>query len=640
MKYNNKKPTSRKGTPQHAEETKPQSTTAHSSRLSRGWGWMLPLVAVLAVFVVMVTTQQEVLFRVQELSLFLYSKLFFTQQMVVAGGFLSWLGTYFTQYFYYPWLGSALFCLWLLLMLWLMGRTFKIAPKYSALLLIPLALVVLTNFDMGYLIYYMKLKGYFFATVIGLCVMTALVWAYRCLPSRRWLRPLFMVVAVAVGYPLFGIYALAAVVLMAVIDWRLDGDRWSHLVNSVVALVVFFAVPLLYYRLVYDQTAIENIFVVALPKYRLTQGYCPQYYIPYLLLALFCLLLALGYGRDLAPKKAGTKTTVAVQLLITVVVVGLTYHFWYKNKNFYREIVMNQQVENLDWDGILQTYRTLGPDEEPSRIMWMFKNLALFRQGKGGDEMFQYKNGDAKSDAPFSVSMTQIGAKPIYYHYGILNFCYRWCLEDGVEFGWKVDYLKYMVKCALLQGDKNLAQRYIDLLKETRYYADWAEHYEAYITHPGLTKTDPEMKPIQHFLQVKDNLTSDQSYVEVFLLNYFSQYMSFDPVCQEASLQAAIQTKQIPLFWPQFFAYLRLHPGQRIPTHYQEAAFLYGNLEHKVDISHIPFDKAVIKSYQDFMAAAQSYRVSSEEELAKLMYPLFGGTFYYEYFFIRNQKSY
>ena len=54
----------------------------------------------------------------------------------------------------------------------------------------------------------------------------------------------------------------------------------------------------------------------------------------------------------------------------------------------------------------------------------------------------------------------------------------------------------------------------------------------------------------------------------------------------------------------------------------------------------MPFDKSVVDTYNEFMAAAQQYRGMSEEQMKPLMYDRFGNTFYYEYFFTRNQRSY
>ena len=75
------------------------------------------VVALIVVFFTLLIYESDYLMRVQELNLFLYTPLFFKQQLVVAGGLLTYLGTYFTQYFYHPWIGILLLCGWLGLMM-------------------------------------------------------------------------------------------------------------------------------------------------------------------------------------------------------------------------------------------------------------------------------------------------------------------------------------------------------------------------------------------------------------------------------------------------------------------------------------------------------------------------------------------
>jgi hypothetical protein len=98
--------------------------------------------------------------------------------------------------------------------------------------------------------------------------------------------------------------------------------------------------------------------------------------------------------------------------------------------------------------------------------------------------------------------------------------------------------------------------------------------------------------------------------------------------------------KDIQTFWPRFFKYAELMKGKHIPVHFQEAAYLYGNLEHQVDISHMPFDEAVPRTFQAFMAKAQQYGNLGEDWLRENLYNEFGHTFYYEYFLMRDQKLY
>lgn len=604
-------------------------------------GWVLPVLGLVAIAVALLAYDSDFLFRVQELNLFLYTPLFFEQQMVVSGGFLTWLGTYFTQYFYHPWLGVVLLSLWWMLLMWFTKRAFRLPAYASALLLVPVVMLLITVVDMGYWIFYLKLRGHVFAATIGTTVAVGLVWLYRVLSGRFQLRNLFMLLSTVVAYPLLGYYGLMATGLMALLAWRMgNGLRdqlLSKVVATIVAVVAIIFVPLVCYRYVYCQTPESGIYTTALPIYTF-YGEHNSYYLPFELLTLVLALFALAYG---SWRKTVRRSYVVLGniVVLAILVVG-AWMGWYKDNNFRRELIMTHAVEDLDWDKVLQTYQTLGENEEPTRMMWMLKNLALFRQGTAGDNMYHYKNGSAAPAAPFQVRLSQTGAKLIYYHYGKLNFCYRWCLEDGVEYGWCVDYLKYMLKCSILNGEMKVAKKYIDLLKSTKYYKDYAEHYEPYLTNRSLVKHDVEMKPILHFLSGPDELTSDNSLVELYLINNFSNDNSNDPVYQEACLQAALQSKQIPVFWTQFSKYANLHNGQRMPIHYQEAAYLYGHLENKIDISHMPFDEEVKKNYDDFMAAAQEMGEMTEEQMKPLLYPRFGGTFYYEYFLIRGLKSY
>lgn len=601
--------------------------------------WLLPLVALIAVGIVFTTYESDYLFKVQELNLFLYSKLFFEQQMVVSGGLLTWLGTYFTQYFYHPWLGVLLLCLWWALVMWLFKHAFHIADRYSALLLLPLALLAVSDADLGYWIYYLKLRGYFFASAIGFSGALAVVWAYRKLTTKWYLRTLWIAISVFALYPLIGAYALIAALCMATMAFVANKPMGRKIIDCAVALLSLVATPLIYYRTLFVMTNISNIWFTALPLFRTDVNH-PTYYTPWIIMTLLMVVLSLTVNIKVADKPRRPWLFWASQVAMVALIAFGTYHFWYKDKNFHHEIVMSHAIDQRDWEGVLSEYRDMEADEEPTRMMWMMKNLALTRLGRAGDEMFRYKNGDAHSDAPFDVRLTQIGGKQIYYNYGKINFCYRWCLEDGVEYGWRVDFIKYMLKCSILNGEMAVAQKYIDILSQTKYYADYAKSFEPFVKNPKLVAKNTEFSTIRHYMKGIDVLTSDNTLVEIYLLNEFANEDSNDPLYQEQTLLAALQQKDIQMFWPRFFHYAELHKGERMPTHYQEAAYLYGHLENKVDISKMPFDDEVKANFDGFMALAQQNAGLTEEQLKPIMYPQYGGTFYYEYFLIRNQKSY
>jgi hypothetical protein len=277
--------------------------------------------------------------------------------------------------------------------------------------------------------------------------------------------------------------------------------------------------------------------------------------------------------------------------------------------------------------------------------MVLNRNLALLKLGRAGDEMFHYLDGGESPASPFEIRLMQVGGKMLYYHYARMNFCYRWCLEDAVEYGWKIDYLKYMVKTSIISGEYALAQKYINTLKKTLFYKKWAEKYEKFIQNPDLIAKDREFAGILPLYQFEDQLDGDNTLVEIYLLNYFAHTYSDlnTPMFDEAALMCALTLKDIQTFWNCFFRYANSHKTDRMPTHYQEAALLYGNLEKTVDISKMPFDKTVKMRFQDFMRFAQKHAVKDVErdpEAKKLFYERYGDTFWYFYFFIRDVKSY
>lgn len=605
-------------------------------------GLALCVLALVAVFVVMTTVETDYLKRVEELNLFLYTPLFFKQQLVVPGGLLTYLGTYFTQYFFHPWLGSLLLCLWLGLLMWLMKRAFGVSERWVPVLLVPVAMVLLTDFDLGYWLYYLKLRGHFFVAVMGASMAVGTTWLYRVLAAKAGnkasgmataLLALFVVAIAFCAYPVGGCYGVVTLCLIGLITWRIgELSRMQKGILSVVVVCMLVFVPVFYYRHVYYQTNSDFMLWQALPVYNEGEVFTP-YYLPYLVLFLFLAVLALSYRAKLELRPW---MTAVLPLVVAGIGVWSCWNWWYKDTTFHEEIRMNACVDRGDWEGVLKIARQ--HEGEPTRMIVVYKNLALFKLGRAGNEMYAYRDGAKKPNAGFELRMAQLGGKNIYLHYGLPNYCYRWCLEDGVETGWRVEHLKYLLRCSLLNGEQKVAQKYIDLLKQTKYHGEWAAQYE------GLTNIDqhPELGSIrQLMLDGNDRLGSDQSLVELFLLNLQAYRVTDDVVCAELALISALQLKDIATFWRAFNQYAQLKTDGVIPRYYQEAAFLYGNLERNVDISHMPFDPSIPAGYAAFMQAArQQYAGKSEEQLKDLLWARFGDTFYYNYFLMRNMRTY
>lgn len=581
--------------------------------------------------------EKHFLWKVQELNLFQATPLFFRQQLVLPGGVLSYAGTYLTQYLHHPWVGVLLLMLCWLLLMWLTKRAFRIPDKWAIVALIPAALLLLSITDMGYWIYILKLPGHFFVSTLGTILVAASLWAFRCLPAKKHLRAMLIVVTALAGYPLAGIYGLAATVLMGLLAWRTESKPRAT-AYSIIAALSAIAVPLLYYRYVYHETNLANIYWAELPLFFIQEDY-HTYYIPYYMLALFYATLTITYQSERPAKPTKRWSWLTVQAALLAAMVFTVVKFWYKDGNFHRELAMQHCVEELNWEGVLQ--EAAQQQEEPTRAIVMMQNLALSRLGRQGDEMYHYRNGSKQSNAPFPLRMMQVAGPLIYYQYGMTNYCIRLSTEMGVEFGWRPEYYKYLVRCSLLNGEWEVARKYIHQLKQTNFFKAWAEHAEQLIGRPQAIAQDSEMAPITHMMHYADVLSSDQGFVERFLMKQLARRREVsDSLYQEQALLASLWTKDPKDFWYHFAHYTMLHPRGPLPIHYQEAAFLYAVSEGRPEADKAPFSPGVRESYSKFGELYTQYEGMDVKEVREILRPSFGHTFYFDYFLMNDLLEY
>lgn len=575
----------------------------------------------------------DLLWKLQELNLFLSTKLFFQQQLVVPGGLLTWVSTFFQQFLAWPLAGVLLLCGWWLLLMWLTKRTFRLPPFWASLALIPVGLLLLTVTDMGYWIYVLKLRGHVFAATIGTTAAVSLLWLFRLLPQRFLLQPAFIVAATLVSYPVIGIYGLAAALLMAAWSWQ---QRQSAAANTIAALLSVAATPLLYYHLVYYQTSLANIYFAGLPLYTVDQEY-HAYYLPYYLLALFYMAMAAASHRLAAPTRL-VRPLAAQAAVLAAIVAGVAY-FWVKDENFHRELAMLHCIDRQDWEGVVG--EAWQQEDEPTRAIVMMRNLALSRLGRQNTEMYNFKNGSKKYAAPFGMR-TMLCVGPLaYYHYGILNYCTRLCMEMGVEFGWRAEYLKLMAKCALLNGEQAQTRKYLGVLSHSLTFSDWARQTRPLVGDSAAIANHTEYGPVTHMLHYADELSSDNGFVERFIMNQLagSTYRG-DPVFQEQTLLASLWTRSSRQFWYHFYDYIYLHPDDDVPIYYQQAAYLHGKQDKRGNLDALPFRRSVIEGYNRFNQEAPIFNDADIEVARQGLYPIFGQTYYYEYFLMNHLPEY
>ena len=619
--------------------------------------WLISLAVVAGL---LLSYEKHVLWLVQEQSLFLDTSQFFSQQMVVPGGLLVYIGCFLTQLLYHPVLGVTVLCaLWLLLM-WLLRRAFMVGERWASLLVVPVALLLIANVDMGYWVYPIKLKGWYFDATVGVTVIAALLWAFRVLSAYRIWRRVLIVVTVAAGYPLFGTYAIAAAVLMGLWCWRLDKDRWQALVDCILAALMVVAIPLLCYQYVYNQVNIANLWWTGLPIFKIIDEY-PEFYVPYALLGACLLILTVGKWNTAAKQEQSAPSPVTTerkrtqknskkqkssskkysgwwQTAIVIIVLAATVYgvnaAWMKDENFHHETAMKHFIEETRWEDVLAEADK--QQDMPTRGVVVMRNLALSRLGRQSTEMYRYRNGSKQPASPFPFQLSMMIGNLLYYNYGMFNDCHHMCVEAGVEFGWHVEQLKYMARCNLMNDEVNAMLKYTRLLKHTLFHGEWADNLEK-LQKPELKRKDRETGPIMHTMHHYDNVGADHGYAEKYLMNHLAIIDCDDPEFQEQCVLATLWTKSSLHFWYRFKRYLELNPGKPVPRYFMEAAYLY-TTEEKKALFNMSFDEGVKKTYQEFIDQLPKYDGMDIDDVRSALYPRFGDTFFFDYYLMDDLK--
>jgi hypothetical protein len=632
--------------------------SCRKNSVKSGWiaNWPIVLAALFFVveWAILATYDSSTLARIEQLSSFFYNDVFFDEMMSVPAGFLSYLGCFLVQFFYYPALGAAIYALGLYVVYRLTIKVFEVPRELSLLALLPVALLLATNTQLGYWIFYLKIPGYYFVALLG--VMFSLLAMALFKKLSPLLQVVFVVVWTILAYPLMGVYALVSSLLMGVcfvLTCRKKSIIYASLAFVLVMASVYF-VPRFYYNL-YTTVPKELLYFIGVPcvQWRevmvanvehLEDSYWHSiivYWIPFFLLLAF--YVASSVISNLKGKIRFSRVAATAVALVAIVLLHGVY--WFNDRNFRIENKQNRAMWEQDWRSVADYAMEA---DVPTRQVVMNKNIALLKLGTVGSEMFSYPDGSSDINAPMAVHLTQTGGKMAYFQYGKFNYCYRWCVEDAVEYGWRFEYLKHAVRSMILAGEYVLAQRYIDILKQTLFHASWANEMEKFVNDPDLISKEGEFAFPLSLACYTDALDVDDSFVEAFLIRNFKNiFPGITPEYLETALSMCLIRKDAKMFWYIFNEYLKIVNPKTLPRHYQEAFLLFYNLDKgkTITVNQEFFDRFIsrqtMRRFEEFLAKTKLYkgRGMKEDAMAPNFKGEFGDTYLYFYFFVRKIRT-
>lgn len=554
---------------------------------------------------------------------------FIADMMSMPCGFVGYIASMMQSCFAMPWLGALLLTLLLVALAESMRRVFKVSAAWSGLCLVPSFMLILNYTEVGYMLWLVKTPALAFTMPLGMLISIGLT-ATAMVFHKLWIKLVLIVLYATVGYWLFGLFGLLAClfVVLPIIAEAIRTRQWKHLSIILGILLLALVLPRVMYGQGLFTMRVQDIYVAGLPDYIWNDAERYLYY-PALVAIAFCLLLS---------------TTLFTQKNIVCLIVSLVgmivaaiclFNYTYRDSNFFDTLEQKQALEQGDYERVLDIARTA--ETPPTRIQVMLTREALWQTGQAGDKMFAYPDGDTPFNSPRQFQyMRLLCGRLFYYLEGKVNYAYRWCMEDMVEYGRRPDYLCYMTKCALVNGEWKLADKYLDALDHTLWYKDFATKYRTYVTDHSLVAKDKEMATIKPLLRYNDVLDGDGGMIELFILNSYAYSTGGSREIVERALMNSLIIKNLDNFWYRFMALLPGWNGQ-IPVHFQEAALMVAQLQGGVDTSKLPIDNAIRERFAQLVE--KSGQNGDNASNAYLLKPEFGDTYWYYYFFVEGLKT-
>lgn len=563
------------------------------------------LLAFTAFVIYILYINKEVLYTAHDRSEFMVGTPFFDTMMSKPFGLMQYVGAWLTQFMYKPLVGAGVLCaIWALS--FVVGiKAFRLRGSAVALMLLPVAFLLTSMVDMGYWIYFLTIRGYWFSQSVGYLAMLLLLWVARCTP-RRW-HVVWYLAGICL-YPVLGWFALLFVVCLALSD-RMG---WSELLGLILLLFT----ANMWRALLYSDVKLDTVMMAGLPRFENPSDATPYLSAPFWLLGA-CSILAVLCSRHCTKWLDHNVARWLVPVTCAGAGMVFTCSMMYQDSNYIDEMRMVRSAEDDDWEEILDIYADV---PEPTASMVMLKNVALMNEGGLLNHSFELGNSVSNIYNPDSlhISFLEIASPLAYYNYGLLNEGFRLAFECGEQAGFSPFYLKLLCRCAYANGETPLVERYLAMLHGMPYYREWQP-----------APVNDKIRELQECYP--DELTGvENSYS--YIVNSISLWYTADSkVASEQALFFSMLRSDSRRFWKSLRKYVKMHQGEDFPKHAQEAYIMYMDKAPEEKRMMMPVSEDIYERYQEFWTAIEAMLRSgvNQQDIPEKMREVFGDTYWY-----------
>lgn len=321
-----------------------------------------------------------------------------------------------------------------------------------------------------------------------------------------------------------------------------------------------------------------------------------------------------------------------------VLLIGLAMFLLYSqyDSELSEFVDYHQLYKSRQWDAILSK-----AGRNPSRevMVQFFTNYALNHKGKLLEEMFDYPQiwGTRGLVLNFSsgdfVKMETMYNSDLFFEMGHMNAAFRCAYNDLASLGRSYQNLKRIAECNMVNGNYEIAEKYLNLLEKTLFHKEFAQRYKAIIADTDARdRCFAELRTQLPTVELDMYLSNFVPLLTLLISNPQNrlafEYLTAWFLLDKASLPLIAENIQ----------HLREAGYISIPTHCQEALMgLEKGSGSTIDLHGFTYDDDTVSRFKRFQQLV--FQDTSRHEVQRKLESVFGGTYMYYYFFVRTMPS-
>jgi hypothetical protein len=549
--------------------------------------------------------------------LFIWSLDYLKEQFSLPGGLSQYLGSFFTQFFISSWAGAFIYTLNAVAVFALSYYIFK---KHN------IENIVISFVPVWLMAILQSNEFFAFGQAVGFLLLLSYFALYISINNSRSRYSFFLI-----GWPAFylltGGFSISLVLLCVLHEILFRKEKKLYII-AIFYVVTGVLLPYLSSRLIFyiqpDKIftypvvfELHSIFLYALILFFV--------WTPLILLAGFFLEKFKSLKNRLLPWSI--VNVLAGMAIIVMMFFVVNKYAW--NKMADMMLGADHYVQHGEWNEVLKL-----SDRYPgyNTLVIYYTNLALYKSGKLLDKMFNYPQiGSQGLRLKWQRNLNLFFGGEVFSQLSYNNESIHWAFESLVAKGLNPRSLKKLTVGCIVNGNYDIAGKYLSLLNRTIFYRKWARRHIRYLHDPDLAEEDIEITRYRNLL-ARSNFFSEVNGMNLqdLLKNHPENQMAYEYLLASLLLDRNLDD------FAKVVLNMKSYGYETLPLHIEEALIFYNFYEKKEVIpAGYSFRQETIDRFNDYARLYTRFR-NNREVAALELGKKYGKTYWYYLQFPNN----